>query len=209
MVEPGWYEDPTDSSMIRWFDGNAWTETTKPNVAAFPPPAGPRVNEVAGSATSTAKAASNLEQKITELVDQDPQAHFNLMANDGWELINSATSTYQTGGGINGFSSYVTHTRYTFTWKRDREEYLRRQEAVRLAKAQRAAEHARWLASPQGQAETQRRQAQQAAEQAAKRVEQQAAQQSTFTRELLWLPIAVLLLVALIVSLYIFALSYR
>lgn len=36
---PGWYNDPFDTSQIRWWDGAAWTEHAKP----FPNPAAPEI----------------------------------------------------------------------------------------------------------------------------------------------------------------------
>lgn len=40
MPEPGWYEDPRDATGERWFDGAAWTQTTRPRLEAMAPPAG-------------------------------------------------------------------------------------------------------------------------------------------------------------------------
>ncbi|WP_439565073.1 DUF2510 domain-containing protein [Microcella sp.] len=34
----GWYTDPDDTALIRWWDGTAWTGNTQPNPAAAPPP---------------------------------------------------------------------------------------------------------------------------------------------------------------------------
>lgn len=30
MIEPGWYDDPSDPRMLRWWDGSAWTEHAQP-----------------------------------------------------------------------------------------------------------------------------------------------------------------------------------
>ncbi|MDT5093949.1 MAG: hypothetical protein QOH60_3312 [Mycobacterium sp.] len=27
---PGWYEDPVDTTLMRYFDGKSWTQTTAP-----------------------------------------------------------------------------------------------------------------------------------------------------------------------------------
>src|SRR6056297_1331337 len=35
---PGWYDDPDDAMLLRYWDGNGWTEHTAPRSA---PPSGP------------------------------------------------------------------------------------------------------------------------------------------------------------------------
>ncbi len=39
----GWYTDPTDPRLIRWWDGSAWTDHTQPNPSAPAAPALPSV----------------------------------------------------------------------------------------------------------------------------------------------------------------------
>lgn len=36
-VEPGWYDDRYTPGVVRWFDGQAWTEHTRPVAAPAPP----------------------------------------------------------------------------------------------------------------------------------------------------------------------------
>lgn len=41
---PGWYPDPTDAGVVRWWDGRAWSENTAPRTAydaVSPSPTGP------------------------------------------------------------------------------------------------------------------------------------------------------------------------
>src|SRR5258707_4620330 len=33
---PGWFADPQDPTMLRWWDGQAWTAQTQPTAASFP-----------------------------------------------------------------------------------------------------------------------------------------------------------------------------
>jgi hypothetical protein len=40
---PGWYDDQTDATRLRWWDGSAWTEHTTP---AQPPAVAAPVNEL-------------------------------------------------------------------------------------------------------------------------------------------------------------------
>lgn len=39
--DPGWYPDPRDPGLIRWFDGTAWTDHTGPAPAQAPQPLDP------------------------------------------------------------------------------------------------------------------------------------------------------------------------
>jgi hypothetical protein len=45
MTGPGWYADPADVSMVRWWDGVRWTQHAQPAVygAQALPPVGPPV----------------------------------------------------------------------------------------------------------------------------------------------------------------------
>jgi hypothetical protein len=40
MTEAGWYEDPSNSAVIRWYDGSVWTDQTRVRPESLPPPAG-------------------------------------------------------------------------------------------------------------------------------------------------------------------------
>ncbi len=31
-ITPGWYQDPGEAGLLRWWDGTAWTQHTSPNV---------------------------------------------------------------------------------------------------------------------------------------------------------------------------------
>jgi hypothetical protein len=70
--QPGWYRDPAvaDGSSVRWWTGAAWSEHTRPVVAAPPPVAAPSVSKTpAGaarpvtSAPRTAAAAPAVAQR--------------------------------------------------------------------------------------------------------------------------------------------------
>jgi len=37
MADPGWYEDPTDNSILRWWDGTQWTSEVAPNAPTSTP----------------------------------------------------------------------------------------------------------------------------------------------------------------------------
>ena len=41
MPDPGWYDDPQDTTQVRWWDGARWTEQRQPRAAAEPPPPPP------------------------------------------------------------------------------------------------------------------------------------------------------------------------
>src|SRR5690349_21376960 len=43
MADPGWYPDPRDPGLDRWFDGSAWTEQVRA-AAPMPPPTGEPVH---------------------------------------------------------------------------------------------------------------------------------------------------------------------
>ena len=38
MTTPGWYQDPRFPGLMRWWDGQAWTEHTQPAAGMLPPP---------------------------------------------------------------------------------------------------------------------------------------------------------------------------
>lgn len=40
MTAAGWYDDPTDSRALRWWDGGAWTTSTHPRAETVSAPAG-------------------------------------------------------------------------------------------------------------------------------------------------------------------------
>ncbi|HZC53411.1 MAG TPA: DUF2510 domain-containing protein, partial [Mycobacterium sp.] len=39
--QPGWYADPRDPDLVRWWDGYQWTPATKPATAVTPYSAAP------------------------------------------------------------------------------------------------------------------------------------------------------------------------
>jgi hypothetical protein len=41
MAPAGWYPNPDDGAQVRWWNGQAWTDTTQPRVEAPAPPAPP------------------------------------------------------------------------------------------------------------------------------------------------------------------------
>jgi len=51
MPEAGWYDDPEDSTQLRWWDGSRWTERRQPSET--PPPAPPGSSSTASGASET------------------------------------------------------------------------------------------------------------------------------------------------------------
>ena len=45
MAAPGWYPDPNDHGMLRWWDGTIWTDERQPRAWASPPQAMPRLRD--------------------------------------------------------------------------------------------------------------------------------------------------------------------
>jgi uncharacterized membrane protein YhaH (DUF805 family) len=51
MPEAGWYDDPQDTTLLRWWDGARWTERRQPRdaVESTPPPPPPPAPPASGS----------------------------------------------------------------------------------------------------------------------------------------------------------------
>ena len=50
MANPGWYQDPTNPGVMRWWDGREWTQSVQPSVAVdsqHATPAEDPTNEIA------------------------------------------------------------------------------------------------------------------------------------------------------------------
>lgn len=64
----GWYPDPADSSRIRWWDGQAWTQHVAVADGAVTPAAPvvtPAPSSVPAPAPAPQKAGRNIQTKLT------------------------------------------------------------------------------------------------------------------------------------------------
>lgn len=59
-VAPGWYTDAENAALIRWWDGEGWTDHTQPNPAAPAPDASAYPPPVSAAATAEPTAASSI-----------------------------------------------------------------------------------------------------------------------------------------------------
>jgi hypothetical protein len=53
---PGWYNDPYDPALVRWWDGTGWTDATQPRPGAQSPPGGGRPEQPASHSQPQASA---------------------------------------------------------------------------------------------------------------------------------------------------------
>lgn len=72
MTAPGWYQDPQDQRLLRWWDGTQWTNHTFGGEAQAPPLSVPQATalerpERAGAAASTASEDSGLPEAVRQL----------------------------------------------------------------------------------------------------------------------------------------------
>jgi hypothetical protein len=55
----GWYQSPDDAKMLRWWDGNQWTDNEKPNTDPAPP---------TGAPVEPAPKSKNTAEKVTDII---------------------------------------------------------------------------------------------------------------------------------------------
>jgi Domain of unknown function (DUF4041)/Meiotically up-regulated gene 113/Protein of unknown function (DUF2510) len=71
MTPPGWYSDPQNQALVRWWNGEAWTEHTK-LVGATPSP--PLVQQPPSHQVAPNPAGMHLAQGPVDLIHQQIQA---------------------------------------------------------------------------------------------------------------------------------------
>jgi hypothetical protein len=55
----GWYQSPDDAKMLRWWDGNQWTDNEKPNTDPAPP---------TGAPVEAAPKSKDTAEKVTDII---------------------------------------------------------------------------------------------------------------------------------------------
>ena len=109
-AEAGWYPDPYDSMLVRWFDGANWTDHTQPNPAVNPspqqmppqhmPPQGGPVGQ-AGPYDPYADAAQHQTQYAPQQFPQQPAPH----------VYQPQPGAYTNAGGPLDQGSFAVNTR--------------------------------------------------------------------------------------------------
>lgn len=81
MPPAGWYNDPQDQSQLRYWDGDQWTDQTRPLPGTEPPqPEPPQPAPVARPAETAATAAAGSQH---DLAVAEPQVQFADLATQG------------------------------------------------------------------------------------------------------------------------------
>jgi hypothetical protein len=93
MVDAGWYEDPTDNSILRWWDGTQWTSEVSPNPGPSAPPQqgafDPAFGQQQQQQVQPAQQMAPWEQPVTgenfsyQNPGQEPQMQQNPYASQG------------------------------------------------------------------------------------------------------------------------------
>lgn len=111
LPQPGWYPDPTDATIQRWWNGTAWGTETAPLVGTSPPAQTFAAAAVAGPATAspgpdltalvnTVKANPIFTDELRKSVHQRrPTPLVSVLAAGGGVLVGSGAITLFSGNG--------------------------------------------------------------------------------------------------------------